>query len=454
MLFSDLLKCYYPISMDVIGRSLFMKIRKGDRIRFTRSDAERGYTGNSFWLVAVLETDRMTLRSPDGQQTRQLNLNDPADRHTDLGYAVTAYGAQGASARYVITLEGTEGGRKQMATKESGYVTLSRTKEHVQVWTDNREGWLAELAQHKGDGTAHDYLKEGEDHAARAAEDILSWAKPLERVAAGRALLKSHGLVQGTSQGVFVPATCRQPEPGVGFALWDANGNRAGLVIFSLTQDERGGQTFSGAHRQIGREDARFAGLQQSRNGEVRVADSLPAGLMLAQSHPDSGVIVRLAGDDLPHNLSRVTGADNLIDEATVSAQAAKMTPPETAVIPVLQDPEEMAKREAEKLAALLKENTRQAEQTDPATLDRVLTLLKDETDGPDTEAAALATMLTREQDIAQQRLDRDIAEVVSPSRDKQAERQPEARQETDTSSATRLRQVERDIVKEKSLED
>jgi hypothetical protein len=27
MLFSDLLKCYYPISMDVIGRSLFMKIR-------------------------------------------------------------------------------------------------------------------------------------------------------------------------------------------------------------------------------------------------------------------------------------------------------------------------------------------------------------------------------------------------------------------------------------------
>ena len=425
-------------------------VSEGDRIRFTRSDAERGYTGNSFWSVARLEADSMTLRSPDGQQTRRLNLSDPADRHTDLGYAVTAYGAQGASARYVITLEGTEGGRKQMATKESGYVTLSRTKEHVQVWTDNREGWLAELAKHKGDGTAHDYLNESEDQAARAAEGILSWAKPLERVAAGRALLKNHGLAQGASQGVFVPATRRQPEPGVGFALWDTNGNPAGLVIFSLTRDERGGLSFSGAHRVTGREDARFAGIQQSRNGEVRVADSLSAGLELAREYPAGGVIVRLAGDDLPHNLSRVTGADNLIDEAVVSAQAARMTPPETVVIPVLQDPAEVAKREAEKLAALLKESPSQAEPPEPATVDRVLNALKDETGGPDTEAAALATMLTREQDTAQQRLDWDIAEVVRPSQDKQAERQPEA----DTSSAIRLRQVERDIVKEKSLED
>lgn len=33
MLFSHLLKCYYPILMDVIGRSLFMVIRKSHRCR-------------------------------------------------------------------------------------------------------------------------------------------------------------------------------------------------------------------------------------------------------------------------------------------------------------------------------------------------------------------------------------------------------------------------------------
>nr|WP_245874549.1 conjugative transfer relaxase/helicase TraI domain-containing protein [Cedecea neteri] len=311
------------------------------------------------------------------------------------------------------------------------------------------------MAKHKGDGTAHDYLKESEDHAARAAEGILSWAKPLDRVAAGRALLKSHGLAQGVSQGVFVPATRRQPEPGVGFALWDTNGNRAGMVIFSLTQDEHGGQAFSGAHRVTGREDARFAGIQQSRNGEVRVADSLPAGLELARDYPASGVIVRLEGDDLPHNLSRLTGADNLIDEAAVSAQAVRASTPETAVIPVLQDLEAVAKREAEKLAALLIENMPQTEKTDPATLDRVFTLLKDEMGGQDTEVAALAAILSREQRTAQQRLDRDIASVSRLSQDKQAERQLEERgTETDPPSAARMNQAERDIVKEKSLED
>ena len=82
-----------------------------------RSDAERGYTGNSFWNVEQIDGQSMTLRSQDGQLTRRLDLNDPADRHTDLGYAVTAYGAQGASARFVITLEGTEGGRKRNGNK-------------------------------------------------------------------------------------------------------------------------------------------------------------------------------------------------------------------------------------------------------------------------------------------------------------------------------------------------
>lgn len=62
-----------------------------------------------------------------------------------------------------------------MATKESGYVTLSRTKEHVQVYTDDRAGWLAELSKNKGDRTAHDYLMAGEDRAGRTAEGILSW---------------------------------------------------------------------------------------------------------------------------------------------------------------------------------------------------------------------------------------------------------------------------------------
>lgn len=54
-----------------------ISVSEGDRMRFTRSDAERGYTGNSFWNVEQIDGQSMTLRSQDGQLTRRLDLNDP-----------------------------------------------------------------------------------------------------------------------------------------------------------------------------------------------------------------------------------------------------------------------------------------------------------------------------------------------------------------------------------------
>ncbi|WP_081653669.1 TraV family lipoprotein, partial [Phytobacter massiliensis] len=42
-----------------------------------------------------------------------------AEQHIDYAWAVTGYGSQGASSDYVISLEGTEGGRQYMATKRA-----------------------------------------------------------------------------------------------------------------------------------------------------------------------------------------------------------------------------------------------------------------------------------------------------------------------------------------------
>jgi hypothetical protein len=294
-----------------------ISVSEGDRIRFTRSDAERGYIGNSFWNVEKIDNQSMTLRSRDGQLTRRLDLSDPADMHTDLGYAVTAYGAEGVSSRFVITLEG------ERSTKESSYVKLSRMKEHVQAYTRDKAGWLAGLSKDTSDRTAHDYLMAGEDRAGRTAEGILSWASPLAEVAAGRALLKTYGLAEGESQGLFVPGVRRHPEPGLAFALWDSNGNRSGVVILTINADERNGVSLPGDFRVIGSSDARFAGIQQSRNGENRIAESLPEGLQLAQQYPDSGVIVRMEGEGLPLNISRITGADQVVDDS-LTAQLAR----------------------------------------------------------------------------------------------------------------------------------
>ncbi|ELO9369560.1 conjugative relaxase, partial [Escherichia coli] len=109
-----------------------IRVGTGDRMRFTKSDRERGYVANSVWTVTAVSGDSVTLS--DGQQTREIRPGqEQAEQHIDLAYAITAHGAQGASETFAIALEGTEGNRKQMAGFESAYVALSRMKQHVQV---------------------------------------------------------------------------------------------------------------------------------------------------------------------------------------------------------------------------------------------------------------------------------------------------------------------------------
>jgi phosphosulfolactate synthase (CoM biosynthesis protein A) len=80
-------------------------VSQGDKMRFSKSDTERGYVANSVWEVKSVSGDSVTLS--DGKTTRTLNPKaDEAQRHIDLAYAITAHGAQGASEPYAIALEG------------------------------------------------------------------------------------------------------------------------------------------------------------------------------------------------------------------------------------------------------------------------------------------------------------------------------------------------------------
>ncbi len=85
-------------------------------------------------------TDTGAIRFRQGEQEKIVDPQSVTeDRHIDLAYALTVHGVQGASERFVIALAGVEGGRQRMASIESLYVTLSRAKEHVQVYTDDVE---------------------------------------------------------------------------------------------------------------------------------------------------------------------------------------------------------------------------------------------------------------------------------------------------------------------------
>ncbi len=174
-----------------------IRVGTGDRMRFSKSDPERGYVANSIWEVQSVSGDSVTLS--DGKLTRTLTPKaEQAQQHIDLAYAITAHGAQGASEPYAIALEGVAGGREQMASFESAYVALSRMKQHVQVYTDNREGWTDAINNAVQKGTAHDVLEPKSDREVMNAERLFSTARELRDVVAGRAVLRQAGLAGET----------------------------------------------------------------------------------------------------------------------------------------------------------------------------------------------------------------------------------------------------------------
>ncbi|EJK1259059.1 conjugative transfer relaxase/helicase TraI [Salmonella enterica] len=282
-------------------------VSPGDRMRFSKSDNDRGFVANSVWSVSDIKGDSVTLT--DGKQTRTISpASGHAEQHVDLAYAVTVYGSQGASEPFSISLQGTDGGRKQMVSFESAYVALSRMKQHAQVYTDNRQKWTDTMEKSRSRGTALDILTPRNDRAVSNAARLMGSAKGLGDVPAGRALLREAGLERENSMARFISPGKKYPQPHVALPAFDRNGKAAGVWLSSLTSADGQLRGLKEDGRIMGSEDAKFAGLQVSRNGESLLARNMEEAVRLARTHPQSGVVVRLEGDERPWNPGAITG--------------------------------------------------------------------------------------------------------------------------------------------------
>ncbi|HBQ4307273.1 TPA: conjugative relaxase [Escherichia coli] len=329
-----------------------IRVGTGDRMRFTKSDRERGYVANSVWTVTAVSGDSVTLS--DGQQTRVIRPGqERAEQHIDLAYAITAHGAQGASETFAIALEGTEGNRKLMAGFESAYVALSRMKQHVQVYTDNRQGWTDAINNAVQKGTAHDVLEPKSDREVMNAERLFSTARELRDVVAGRAVLRQAGLAGGDSPARFIAPGRKYPQPYVALPAFDRNGKSAGIWLNPLTTDDGNGlRGFSGEGRVKGSGDAQFVALQGSRNGESLLTDNMQDCVRIARDNPDSGVVVRIAGEGRPWNPRTITGGRVWGDIPDNSVQpGAGNGEPVTAEVLAQRQAEEAIRRETERRA-------------------------------------------------------------------------------------------------------
>ncbi|MFV8762099.1 conjugative transfer relaxase/helicase TraI [Yersinia enterocolitica] len=293
-----------------------LTLSAGDKVRFTRSDTERGYVANSLWEVAGF-TGTGAIRFRQGEQEKIVDPQSATeDRHIDLAYALTVHGVQGASERFVIALAGVEGGRQRMASIESLYVTLSRAKEHVQVYTDDIETWSKTVTQSNVGKTAHELLHHESDRQAEVGNRLLESASRLDKTALGRRVLAENGLT-GETMARFIAAGSKYPSPYVALPVWNRHGREAGTLLTEIRLEEGGQRIMSSEESRLrGSDEAQFAGLQMSRNGQTLMADSAEQALQLARDNPESGVVIRLYGDERLLNAARLTGGRITPEEA------------------------------------------------------------------------------------------------------------------------------------------
>lgn len=100
-----------------------------------------------------------------------------------------------------------------------------------------------------------------------------------------------------------------------------------------------------GDPRLIGSEDARFAALQQSQNGDVQIVTSLTDGLNTARENPETGVLIRLSGEGELLNMKRVMGGVNLRNVTEATQNDARNGDP----LPFIKDEDERRQQALEK---------------------------------------------------------------------------------------------------------
>ncbi|MEX9216960.1 conjugative transfer relaxase/helicase TraI domain-containing protein [Providencia rettgeri] len=332
-------------------------IAAGEKINFTRTDKERGRVMNSDWTVSeVSENGKITITK--GDESRQLDPTGAlSDQHVDYGYAGTAHKAQGASSQFVIVLGGVTGGRRLLATQRDAYVGLSRTKAHVQTYSDDLDKWTNAIKNPGNRQTAYDVLLAEQDRAAHVGNQLFDHAKPLNETAIGRALSRQMGLGE-SHEGKFVYPSTKHPEPHVAWPAYDVHGKAQGSVLQAIELEGDKLQGLRAEGRLLGSEQAQFIVVKPSQNGHTVIVNSLDKAFETLTQHPEQGVVVQLNPDERLHTamIEKITQGE--VDKAYANPNAAKtdkadsdpkslQTPEEQAIDKALKEAETALRQQA-----------------------------------------------------------------------------------------------------------
>ena len=124
-----------------------LRIREGERLRWTRNDRQRGLANGDRMEVLEIGKGVLWMGLPDGREL-SFARNDPQLRHLAYAYASTVHAAQGQTHDRVIAVLDTGAG--PLVNQQTLYVQLGRAREQAVVLTDNREQLVETLEANTG----------------------------------------------------------------------------------------------------------------------------------------------------------------------------------------------------------------------------------------------------------------------------------------------------------------
>ena len=149
-----------------------LRIREGERLRWTRNDAPRGLINGEEAEVRAIGASTLKLSVAGGRDIA-FARNDPQLRHLAYAYASTVHGAQGQTHERVIAV--LDSGFGHLSNQQTFYVQLSRARENAVVLTDNREQLIETLEANTGERiTALDAIGEAAVREVPAKEVVVA----------------------------------------------------------------------------------------------------------------------------------------------------------------------------------------------------------------------------------------------------------------------------------------
>ena len=128
-----------------------IKLHEGDKIRWTQNDKDRGLNNNDIARVVSADPSGIKVEASDGT-LHELKAGDPMMERISLAYALNMHAAQGITTDTAIAVMSHK--ESNLSNQRLFNVTVTRVRDDIQLFTDDREKLTAAIERNEGNKTS------------------------------------------------------------------------------------------------------------------------------------------------------------------------------------------------------------------------------------------------------------------------------------------------------------